>query len=202
MVRIIANSMKRGFFMKKLLSAALTLLCAVLFLAVMPTDADSDIYEDTVRLHILANSNSKEDQYLKLSLRDAVLEKYGKEIKNLESQSAAKQRLSALLPEIESFSSDFLKKNGSVREASVTLSKEWYDTRVYGDFSLPAGYYDSLKIEIGEAEGENWWCVMFPPLCLETALSDTPYTKEERNLIAGRYNVKFKLLELISEIDR
>ncbi len=175
---------------------------ATLFIAVIPTDADYAVYDDTVRLHILANSDEKEDQSLKLALRDAVLERYGEELSVFESSDAAVERLSLRLDEIRSFSDMTIEEMGFDYKTEVTLTKEWYDTREYEGFTLPKGYYTSLRIMIGKAEGQNWWCVMYPPLCLDVALSDKAYTKEEEFLVTKRYNVKFKILELISELTK
>ena len=175
---------------------------ATTFAAAIPTEADAAIYEDTVRLHILAASDSEDDQKLKLELRDAVLEKYGKSLSVFESASEARESLKDRIDEIEEFANEWLSENGSPCEANITLSEEWYETRDYGDFTLPAGYYTSLRIIIGEGEGQNWWCVMFPPLCLDAATESTSYTTEETFLITKKYTLKFKFLELISEITK
>lgn len=188
--------------MKKTLLPVVMILVATLFIAVMPTDAEGAIYKDTVRLHILANSNSTEDQTLKLILRDSILERYGKELSAFESVEEAQRELTRELSDIEEFADGKIKELGYEYKSTVTLEKEWYDTRQYEGFSLPCGYYTSLKIEIGEAEGENWWCVMYPPLCLDAAVTDASYSDAEEILISKKYNVKFKLLELISEIGR
>ena len=188
--------------MKKFILSIVMILTATLFIAVMPTDAEGAIYEDTVRLHILANSDSTEDQTLKLSLRDSILEKYGKSLSLFENTSSAKNDLTAKLPEIEAFANSKIEELGYDYKTNVTLTNEWYDTRHYEDFSLPCGYYTSLQIIIGEGGGENWWCVMYPPLCLDAATSNKSYSNAEELLISKKYNVKFKVLELISEIAR
>ena len=188
--------------MKKTLLPIVMILVAALFIAVMPTDAEGAIYEDTVRLHILANSNSTEDQTLKLALRDSILEKYGRQLSAFESVDEAQRKLSEELRDIEAFADSKIKELGYEYKSTVTLQNEWYDTRQYDGFSLPCGYYTSLKIEIGEGGGENWWCVMYPPLCLDTAVTKTAYSDAEEILISKKYNVKFKVLELISEIGR
>ena len=185
--------------MKKTLLPIITILIASLFIAVMPTDAEAAIYQDTVRLHILANSDNTEDQTLKLKLRDAVLEEYGQSLSAFESVSDAEKELSDKLSEVKSFADLKIKELGYDYKSTVSLTNEWYDTRHYESFSLPCGYYTSLKIVIGEGDGENWWCVMYPPLCLDAALSDTSYSAAEEILISKKYNVKFKMLELISE---
>ncbi len=177
------------------------LTLATILLAALPTEAEGAIYEDTVRLHILAESDSEYDQKMKLLLRDDILSRYGEELSGFKSASDAEAELSLRLCEIEEYASARLKERGYDKEVSVTLGKEFYETRDYGDFSLPAGVYTSLKIVIGEGDGKNWWCVMFPPLCLDAALGeDISYTEAEKGLISGKYAVKFKLLELISSI--
>ena len=188
---------------KNILITVLTILISTLFIAAMPTDKEGSIYSDTVRLHILANSDELEDQELKLKLRDAILTEYGENLSVFDSAEDAKSKLSEKLSEIEIFSKDMIKTLGYDYDVSVTLSEEWYDTRDYGDFSLPAGIYASLRIIIGEGAGQNWWCVMFPPLCLDASLADSPtYSVEEELLIKRKYSVKFKILELVSKIGK
>ncbi len=185
--------------MKKILSPIIMILCATLILCVIPTEAECAIYEDTVRLHILAPSDSTEDQNLKLKIRDALLEEFGELLSGYESAEDAEKVLQILLPEIQEFTNREIKKLGFDYSAEVTLTDEWYETRVYNDFTLPSGIYSSLRVIIGSGEGQNWWCVMFPPLCLDTAVEETKYTSTETALIKGEYRIKFKILELISE---
>ena len=193
--------------MRKTFTALITLLILTLFIAIVPTEAQGEIYEDTVRLHIIANSDSEADQTLKLKIRDKLLEKYASELKKYKSKTEAEGALEELIGEIESDVKEWIHDEGYEYSAKVTLSEEWYETREYGDFSLPCGYYTSARILLGEGDGKNWWCVMYPPLCLDLATEDAPrddaiigYTKEEISLISKNgYNVKFKILELISE---
>lgn len=193
---------------KKLLSCAFVILVSTLLLAALPTDAEAEIYGDTLRLHILANSDSDEDQELKLKIRDKLLLKYGEELKLNDDIDTAITSAESLLPDIESYVNGWLCELGSPYTAKVTLTKEWYDTREYEDFSLPMGYYKSLRVIIGNGDGKNWWCVMYPPLCREIATERAPtddgvinYSSEEIKLIkGGKYNVKFKILETMSSI--
>ncbi len=188
--------------MKKLLLPTFTLMLAALIIAVIPTDAEGAIYDDTVRLHIIAASDSDEDQSLKLELRDAVLERYGVKLSSASNASEAAENISLLLGEIEAFSRDFIRSRGFDYSAKATLTKEYYGTREYEEFTLPAGEYTSLRIIIGEGEGKNWWCVMYPPMCLGASLDDSAvnYSKEEVRLIkSDGYRVKFKILELLSD---
>ena len=194
--------------MKNLLINAITLLVATMLIAVMPTEREAVIYEDTVRLHILACSDSEEDQRIKLDLRDRILEKYADELSKSGSADDAKERIYALLGNIEYDANRWMREMGADYKVKASLGNEWYETRDYGEFSLPAGYYTSLILKIGNGEGKNWWCVMYPPLCLELATESAPaddmvidYTKEEINLISsGKYNIKFKILEEFSRV--
>lgn len=196
--------------MKKTTSFLMTvmiLFAATLAVAILPTEQDAAIYEDTLRLHILANSDNADDQDLKYGIRDKLLAKYGKQLGSSNNPEDAKYNINALIPEIERDVDRWIEDAGYDYKSEVTLGVEWYDTREYDGFTLPKGYYTSLQIMLGEADGKNWWCVMYPPLCLDIATEDAPqddavlgYTKEEYSLITDKgYNVKFKLLELFSE---
>lgn len=192
--------------MNEIIKWAITLLIVTMVIGVMPTDAEGEIYDDTLRLHILANSDQSEDQKLKLEIRDRILLKYGKMLKGGESITEAKESVEQLLPEIEGDARVWIGEFGYNYDVKASLSVEWYETREYEDFTLPAGYYSSLRIIIGEGKGQNWWCVMYPPLCMEMASESAPrddgvidYSKEEIRLItSGKYQVKFKILEELS----
>lgn len=192
--------------MNEIIKWAITLLIVTMVIGVMPTDAEGEIYDDTLRLHILANSDQSEDQNLKLEIRDRILLKYGKMLKGGESITEAKESVEQLLPEIEEDARVWIGELGYNYDIKASLSVEWYETREYEDFTLPAGYYSSLRIIIGEGKGQNWWCVMYPPLCMEMASESAPrddgvidYSKEEIRLItSGKYQVKFKILEELS----
>ena len=189
------------------LGAAVALLLATMLAALLPTEAEARIYEDTLRLHILANSDSEEDQELKLEIRDKILEKYADRLKDSGNITEAEGIALALLSDIERDAEEWVRELGYDYPVTVTLTQEWYDTREYEDFTLPCGYYDSLQVIIGSGGGKNWWCVMYPPLCMDIATERAPvddaalnYTKEELMLISGKkYNVKFKILEIVSE---
>jgi stage II sporulation protein R len=201
---------KENVIMKKckdLLFTVIMMLGAILIAALMPTEMDAAIYEDTLRLHILASSDSAADQEVKYVIRDRLLEKYGALLSEAESPSEAKVKADALGEEIGHDVDTWLGELGCEYGSKVTLGVEWYDTREYGSFTLPRGYYTSLRVMLGEAEGANWWCVMYPPLCLDIASEDAPkddavlgYTEEEYTLITtDGYNVKLKILELFSD---
>lgn len=197
------------------LSDALFYLCivalALFLISALPNDEDMAIYDSVIRLHVLANSDSDEDQALKLEIRDAILEEFGETLASYDSVDDASEKLSSLIEEIEAFAKEEIVARGYEYDASVTLSREDYPTRVYeNDISLPAGNYRSLRVIIGEGEGANWWCVLFPPLCLSASFGENldsdesipvGLTYEQYKLISGsddpQYVLKFKLLELI-----
>lgn len=205
MARTSKERMKK---MNKLFFYAITLLLTTLTLALIPTEAEGKIYEDTVRLHILANSDTEEDQELKIKIRDDILGEFSERLSDFESAEEAKESIEDTIRDIESFCEERIRSYGYSYDVSVTLGKEWYETREYEDFTLPKGYYSSLKVVIGSGEGKNWWCVAYPPLCLDMALENAPsddavkkYSDSEFQLITrGGYTAKFKVLELVSSI--
>lgn len=188
--------------MKKLFYLFLVLLLLVCMLSVLPVNGEEAVFDGVIRLHILANSDDPEDQANKLAVRDAVLEAYGDALAGYPTREAAAEALSYLLPEMEALAKKTLEGLGDGSPVAVTLTEEPYPRRDYGTFALPAGEYLSLRILIGEAAGENWWCVLYPPLCLGTA-TDTPVGMGDATygLLTenggGSYTVKFRLLELL-----
>lgn len=194
--------------MKNLIQNTVTLLLVTLLIGILPTEAEGEIYDDTIRLHILANSDSAEDQKLKIAVRDYILSEYGERLHSCVEIGEAKEKITELIPVIEASVKNKLDEWGYSYRIRAVIGQEWYDTREYEDFTLPAGSYCSLRILIGEGRGQNWWCVMYPPLCLEMATESAPaddgvidYTKEEILLIkSSKYNVKFKILEEVSRL--
>lgn len=169
---------------------------------VQPIIATSEnISNKVLRLHILANSDSTADQDIKLKLKNYFLENttdlfIGKSVE--ENIEIAKENTDF----IENLCNDFLLSIGSDSTASVTVDKEYFDTRVYDDFTLPAGIYNSIKIEIGEGKGHNWWCIVFPSVCLSACSSSMRdyLTDEEMELINDGYTPKFKIVEIYEKI--
>lgn len=140
------------------------LLAALLWFGSVIADRQS-LNENIVRLHVVANSDSGEDQALKLQVRDAVTGKLQSVMEAMPDARQAKEWILANLEELESFVNQLLADAGSADTAKVTFQKEAFDARSYDTFSLPAGVYESLRITIGKGEGKNWWCVVFPTLC-------------------------------------
>lgn len=160
-----------------------------------------DISNKVLRLHILANSDSTEDQNLKLGLKNYFLENTsdlfsGKTLE--ENIEIAKKNTLAF----EELCNKFITDSGYDFETKVIVDKEYFDTRVYDDFTLPAGVYNSIKIVIGEGSGHNWWCIVFPSVCLYScseSMSDY-LTEEEMELISDGYTPKFKIIEIYEKI--
>ena len=190
--------------MRKIIIPTIVLLFSFVIISVLPTEAEAGIYEDTLRLHILAASNSEEDQALKLEIRDRILEKYSKVLSKAESKEEAAEIAGGLLPKIEEDAALWCRELGFDYKVRAEILETWYDRRNYESFSLPCGVYTSLKIIIEDGEGQNWWCVMYPPMCLDMATGyEDKYTDEEFRLISpSGYKIKFKLLELGSELCR
>ena len=188
--------------MKQVAFHAFCILLCTLCIVFIPTEAEAAIYEDTIRLHILAPSDSVQDQALKLEIRDKILEKYGYMLNDSRSIEEARLLIGESIESIRSDTDAWVREMGFSYTSRVELKTEWYGTREYTDFTLPAGEYLSLKITIGEGEGQNWWCVMYPPMCLDAAVkNEHEYTNAEQVLIQNdRYRVKFKLLEASSEL--
>ncbi len=184
------------------------LLCATL-LSVMPLQGEEQIYSDVIRLHILANSDSESDQALKLKVRDAILYEY-KDRLACADEAEAEATVEALLPEIQQTAERVIREEGYGYTVTLHFTEEYYPTRAYGSLRFPAGEYRSLRIRIGEGTGQNWWCVLFPPLCVgaasgeDTPLPDTApegLTESEWRLVSadGSYEIRFRLLEMLSE---
>ena len=127
------------------------------------------LYDSTFRLHILANSDSPEDQALKYELRDYILTDLGSIFTAAETKEDAMALAERNLPYIEFLSDEFLRSKGSEYTVKCSVENTEFPTRVYGDVTLPAGNYDALRVVIGEGEGKNWWCVLFPDVCIKAA---------------------------------
>ena len=179
-------------------------LCFALLLAALTVSAaalqrqQQILSAKLIRLHVVANSDSPEDQRQKLQVRDAVLQV---------TEGLSKSELQEALPEIEYAAKACLAELGAAQPVSVTMGTERFPTRLYDSFALPAGVYRTLRVTIGEGAGHNWWCVAFPSICfrataeeLEDAAVSAGFTQEEVRLITEEgspYVLKFKLLELL-----
>ncbi|MBR2578919.1 MAG: stage II sporulation protein R [Clostridia bacterium] len=158
------------------------------------------------RLHIIANSDSAEDQALKLKVRDRILSDVGVELSAATDVIGAEHVAEGKLGEIENIAQDEVLKNGYGYEVKAQIVHMYFSTRYYGDITMPAGYYDALRITIGEAKGKNWWCVMFPPMCIPAAEGSAELQKvldsaEVDTLSSeGRYVLEFKAVEIYAKL--
>ena len=151
---------------------------------------------DVVRLHVVANSNGAEDQAVKLLVRDAVLEEAARWYQGAGSMEEASSRLCTHLQSIAGAARQLLGEQGVGYSATAQMTEMYFPTRDYGDFRLPAGRYRTLRVTLGEGAGKNWWCVVFPSLCLpaatqEEALLTLP--EGERQVVEGGREVQVKL---------
>lgn len=193
--------MKENIFKKIRVSAAVALIiCVMLSLVCFDAKCD-DLRNNVLRLHILANSNSVADQNLKLAVRDAILETGCVEFENCTNLGDALIIAEKSMETFKKVAEKTVKEHGYDYNIEVMLDKTYFDTRVYDDFTLPAGFYNALVVKIGEAEGKNWWCVMFPAICVPAAtdaeLSDSVESDSaEVALNANRYQIGFKAVEI------
>ena len=170
----------------------------------------SDLSNSLFRLHVIANSNSKEDQNLKYLVRDELISYMNTLCSNVSSKEQAIAIANEHLDDFQKVANEVISKNGFNYSAKVQIGNFAFPTKTYGDISLPAGYYDALKVELGKAEGKNWWCVMFPSLCFvdinngivpEESKEELQASllEEDYNLISSNnseYKLKFKIVEL------
>lgn len=195
--------------MKYLLSFTASCLAAAVLLSLAPVHGEAEIYDDVLRLHVIAESDSAEDQALKLQVRDAVLECVSQKLNQCGSWDEAYACVESMKDDILLAAEKSIAANGGDCEVSVELGREEYPTRDYGSASLPAGVYHSLRVVLGEGDGKNWWCVLFPSVCMGFAqVQDDEYaavglTPAEYRIITGNsgpLKIRFKILEIITGI--
>lgn len=182
------------------------IICCCLNITVFSGQCD-EIRSKMLRMHVIANSDSESDQNLKLKVRNAVLVA-GKEVfDGSVTASDAKERIIPQIDKLESAALDVIESEGYSYDVQITVSDEYFPTRTYDNsVTLPAGVYTAVKVVIGEGKGHNWWCVMFPPMCLPAADAecsiDDVLTEEESRIVKGgdKYKIKFKIVEIYEDI--
>lgn len=165
--------------------------------------------EKVLRFHVLANSDTIEDQELKLEVRDAIGSYMQEKMHNPESKEACEAFVAEQIPEIERVAAQVVEKAGFPYEVHAELTECEFPVKTYGAYTFPAGTYDALRVMIGEGEGKNWWCVMYPNMCFENSMYEVTDEKSEEALRAvldeeeyeavlssGNYEVRFWFLEL------
>ena len=200
-----------GVFMKK--SVKCLGLCVLIFVLIWTVSVVKDrekLNEELIRLHVVANSDSEEDQAIKLQVRDAVVANLRESMANMADVEQAKIYIRDNLPKIQSIANQVLAACGVEADAVVSVTKEAFDTRYYDTFKLPAGVYESLRITIGDGAGKNWWCVVFPSLCLpattqgfEAVAAGAGFEDALLGALEGEhaYEVRFYLLELLGKLE-
>ncbi len=190
---------KRGIFLALCAAAAI-------LVTLLPTPEEARVRDRVIRLHVLANSDGEEDQARKLRVRDAAVEKAAELLDGVTDREMAETVLSAHLDDLRVAA----EKAADGETVTVTVGKEHYPTREYGELRFPQGTYTSVQIRIGAAEGKNWWCVLFPPLCVgaasevpEDACIEAGLTPGQVRILTGsdgKYRVRFRILEWLDAL--
>lgn len=187
------------------LSILIGLILSIITSSITGFAAQCDVVRDsTIRLHILANSDSKSDQALKLMVRDAVLTEAADVFGGAPTKQRAVELAQQNINKITAVAEKTLRANGCNDKVTAQVVNMFFATRQYGDVVMPAGHYDAVRILIGEAAGKNWWCVMFPPMCLPAAekKQSSEITKAEQVLITAQpeYELKFAVVEAYEKL--
>ncbi len=187
-----------------------TTICAFSYAQNVSTDIANSVF----RLHVIANSDSKEDQDLKYKVRDSLINYMNSICANCENKQDAINLVTEHKDDFKQIALDTIKDNGYSYDVNISIGNFSFPTKDYGDISLPAGFYDALRVEIGEAKGQNWWCVMFPPLCFVDVSSgvvpeeskeelENNLSEEEYALVSNdsdtKIQFKFKILEFFNQ---
>ena len=190
----------------RILSITLAMIISMLVSSLGSFAEDcSAIRGKVLRLHVLANSDSAEDQALKLKVRDRILSESGQLFSNSPDKQLAVEAAREHTELLENQAVSEIRQNGRDYPAKAEVVNMYFTTREYEGFMLPAGYYDALRITIGAGKGKNWWCMIFPPLCVSAAtdkkvLSDVLTVKEADIVNGKKYKMKFKAVEIIEKI--
>ena len=206
---------------KKYAKLQVALLYSALFLVLLfsfiAEKVNQDLSDSMIRLHIVANSDSTQDQALKYSIRDAVVQYMQENMDGLENKKDATNYIKTHLSELEQIANNVIIQEGMEDYATASFGKFPFPSKQYANIILPAGFYESLKIEIGSAQGQNWWCVMFPPLCFTEdtqgeldeeymSILQNELSEDEFSLITSKskegevpVEIKFKIVEIFQE---
>lgn len=160
----------------------------------------ADIRSETLRLHVVANSNTPEDQALKLYVRDCILAGTGEMFAGAQDKENAQIWAGENLEEIQKIAQAAVEEQGYAYTASVRLSNEYFATTHYESATMPAGRYDALRVELGDAEGANWWCVLYPPLCLPAAAGESGFEGVQGEVVQCDYEIRFAAVEFLERV--
>ncbi len=196
------------FSSKIKLSVCVALIVSVLFSVISFAKTSEEIRNDVLRLHVIANSDSAIDQNLKLRVRDALLQSGNEIFDGTTNVENAIKRITPQIPVLEEIARNIIKESGFDYDVRITVSKEYFTTRTYEDITLPAGKYRALRVIIGSGKGHNWWCVMFPAMCLPAAESrqeiDDVLNSRETKLVEKnpKLEPRFKIIEIIEQLKK
>lgn len=188
LIQNLRAALRRGCLLGLLLTVLLTLGAEQI---VRSRQARAAVCADTLRLHILANSDTVADQRAKLRARDALLDAVTPLVRQAHSKQQAEEAVRRALPYLRRTA-----QRAAGQPAVVSIQTAAFPPRDYGSFRLPGGEYTALRVELGAAEGHNWFCVLYPALCVQGAVAEYPQ-EEENDLVFGRYRIRFALLELL-----
>ena len=194
----------------KLIEIALFLSLFISIVSCISFEKECDgIREKVMRLHVIANSDSEADQTLKLKVRDRILSESEAVFSPSENLREAERDVEENMDELKACAEKAVKAEGYSYNVKVSFEPSYFPTRTYENVTLPAGYYKSLKVIIGEGEGRNWWCVLFPPMCLPAAMKEEEVlsavlSEDELSVVSSKpeYEVRFWIVEKIQEIKR
>lgn len=197
--QISADVRKRLHTLEK--AVCIAFLLSMLFSMLGFKSQCEDISDRVLRLHVLANSDTGEDQELKLKVRDRILKEADGMLEKAVNRASAEEILAPQLELLEAAAQDEINRQGYSYPVKVELANMYFTTRQYETVTLPAGMYDAVRVTIGEGKGKNWWCVLFPPMCLSAATQqqelEAVLTPEENEIVqeSSSFEVKFKVVE-------
>lgn len=209
-IKLLKNSKVKMVIILSFLLFIYTTICALSYAKNVSTDIANNVF----RLHVIANSDSEEDQNLKYKVRNNLLSYMNEICKNCETKQEAISSVEKNKEIFKQIALDTIRSEGFSYDVNINIGNFEFPTKDYGDISLPAGFYDALRVEIGEAKGQNWWCVMFPPLCFVDVTSgvvpeeskellENNLSEEEFALVSdssdSEIQFKFKLLEFFNQ---
>lgn len=193
--------------MKLLIKSICIAFVLTVIYSVIPFQAECEqISTEVFRLHILANSDSEEDQNLKIKVRDTLLDYTDKLFCDAASSEEAENIAKDNIKKIQVVAQNTVKENGFNYAVNAEVVKMYFNTRYYENYTMPAGIYDALRITIGSGEGHNWWCVMYPSICISSAIDndekvEKTFSENQQEIVKGNdYQYKFKVVEIFEKI--
>lgn len=191
--------------MKTVITSFFCVAIALFLFLALPTAGEEQVYDSVLRLHVLANSDSTDDQNAKIAVRDALLSLTGKEMLAFSSLAEAEEWVKENESRLTEETNRVLRQQGCAYTARVSLETKHFDTRKYEDFTLPAGYYTALTVTLGEGKGQNFFCMLYPSLCVAPALGEkTEQVEQEQEKYTlftdSGYALKLRSLEILSSL--